>query len=159
MIAYRELDFCNPLSSALLDRALVKRVLLASPTTLIALLKAAAFGWSQEALSRNAEEISAFGRQLYDRVAGFAEYLAKVGSSLDAAVKGYNAAVGSFEQTLLPGAPLQTSSPNPLNPLGSRANPPSPCGKFAQIRLPRLLFYIVFTNRRQFPSVLSLPSS
>ena len=88
----------------LLDRALSRRVLLATPTTLIALLKAAWFGWRQEAVSRNTEEISALGRQLYDRVATFAENLAKVGGSLDAAVRGYNAAVGSFEQTLLPGA-------------------------------------------------------
>jgi DNA recombination protein RmuC len=89
---------------SLLDRAHGKHVLLASPTTLIALLKAAAYGWNQEALSRNAEEIRSQGRLLYDRVAGFAEYLGKVGAALDNAVKGYNSAVGSFEQTLLPGA-------------------------------------------------------
>lgn len=90
--------------NTLLDRALTRKVLLATPTTLIALLKAAAYGWRQEALSRNAEEISAIGRQLYDRVAGFADNLDKVGRGLDTALKGYNAAVGSFEQTLLPGA-------------------------------------------------------
>jgi len=88
----------------LLDRALAKRVLLATPTTLIALLKAAALGWRQEAVSRNTEEISALGRQLYDRIVGFADNLDKVGAGLETAVKGYNAAVGSFEQTLLPGA-------------------------------------------------------
>jgi DNA recombination protein RmuC len=88
----------------LLDRALSRRVLLASPTTLIALLKAAAYGWRQETLSRNAEEISVVGRQLYDRLATFADNLDKVGRGLDAAIKGYNTAVGSFEQSLLPGA-------------------------------------------------------
>ncbi len=88
----------------LMDRALAKRVLLATPTTLIALLKAAAYGWRQEAVSKNADEISSLGRQLYDRVAGFADYLSRVGGGLEAAVKSYNAAVGSFEQTLLPGA-------------------------------------------------------
>lgn len=88
----------------LLDRALTRRVLLATPTTLIALLKAAAYGWRQEALSRNAEEISSLGRQLYDRAATFAENLGRAGAGLETAVKAYNAAVGSFEQTLLPGA-------------------------------------------------------
>lgn len=88
----------------LLDRALSRRVLLATPTTLIALLKAAAYGWRQDAVSRNADEISALGRALYDRVAGFADNLEKIGRGLETAVKGYNTAVGSFEGMLLPGA-------------------------------------------------------
>jgi len=89
---------------SLLDRALTKRVLLATPTTLIALLKAAALGWQQEAVSRNTEEISALGRQLYDRIVAFADNLDKVGAGLETAVKSYNTAVGTFEQTLLAGA-------------------------------------------------------
>jgi DNA recombination protein RmuC len=89
---------------ALIDRAIAKKVLLATPATLIALLKAAAYGWRQEAVSQNAEEIAALGRQLYDRVAGFAEHLDNVGAGLKNAVGHYNKAVGSFEQTLLPGA-------------------------------------------------------
>ncbi len=88
----------------LMDRALGKRVLLATPTTLIALLKAAAYGWRQEAVSKNTEEISGLGRQLYDRIVTFTDNLAKIGTGLDSAVKGYNMAVGSLEQTLLPGA-------------------------------------------------------
>lgn len=90
--------------NTLLERAIARKVLLATPTTLIALLKAAAYGWRQEAVSKNAEEVSALGRQLYDRVTTFAENLEKIGRGLEAAVKGYNSAVGSFESTVLPGA-------------------------------------------------------
>jgi DNA recombination protein RmuC len=90
--------------STLMDRAIAKRVLLATPSTLIALLKAAAYGWRQESVSKNAEEIALLGRQLYDRMVAFADNLEKVGRGLDNAMKGYNAAVGSFESSVLPGA-------------------------------------------------------
>lgn len=88
----------------LIDRAIARKVLLATPATLIALLKATAYGWRQEAVSKNAEEIAVLGRTLYDRITTFADNLDKVGRGLDAASKAYNAAVGSFESTLLPGA-------------------------------------------------------
>lgn len=90
--------------STLLDRALARRVLLATPTSLIALLKAAAYGWRQEAISRNAEEISALGRQLHDRTASFLEHFEKIGRALEAATKGYNSALGSYEGMLQPAA-------------------------------------------------------
>jgi len=89
---------------ALMDRAIAKKVLLATPATLIALLKAADYGWRQEAISRNAEEISQLGRQLHDRIATFSDHLDKVGKGLESATKAYNAAVGSLESSLLPGA-------------------------------------------------------
>jgi DNA recombination protein RmuC len=88
----------------LLDRGIGKKVLLATPATLIALLKAAAYGWRQEDVARNAAVIADLGRTLYDRLATFADHLDKVGRSLDSANRSYNSAVGSFEQTLLPGA-------------------------------------------------------
>ena len=88
----------------LIDRAIAKKVLLATPATLIALLKAAAYGWQQEDVSKNAQIIADLGRALYDRIANFADNLDKVGRNLESANKAYNSAVGSFEQTLLPGA-------------------------------------------------------
>jgi DNA recombination protein RmuC len=87
---------------ALLERAIVKKVLLATPATLIALLKAAAYGWRQEKSARNAEEIGAQARELYDRLTGFAEHLARISPALESATKAYNAAVGAFESRVLP---------------------------------------------------------
>ena len=88
----------------LIDRAIAKKVLLATPASLIALLKAAAYGWRQESVSKNAEAIAEIGRQLHDRIAIFADHLDKVGRGLETANKAYNAAVGSFDGTLIPGA-------------------------------------------------------
>lgn len=87
---------------ALLERAIVKKVLLATPATLIALLKAAAYGWRQEKAAKNAEEISAQARELYDRLTGFAEHLAKIAPALENAAKAYNQAIGAFESRVLP---------------------------------------------------------
>ncbi len=89
---------------AIVDRGINSRVLLATPSTLVALLKAAAYGWRQEAMSRNAEEIARLGRELYDRVAVFGEHLEKTGRGLEQATAAYNKAVGSFESSLLSGA-------------------------------------------------------
>ena len=89
---------------AIVDRGINSRVLLATPSTLVALLKAAAYGWRQEAVSQNAEEIAKLGRELYDRIVVFAEHLDKAGRNLETATRAYNAAVGSFEGSILPGA-------------------------------------------------------
>jgi DNA recombination protein RmuC len=89
---------------SIMDKAISRRVLLATPMTLIALLKAAAYGWKQEAVSRSAEEVGRLGRDLYDRIAVFANHMGSTSRGLAAAVKSFNAAVGSFEQYLEPGA-------------------------------------------------------
>ena len=88
----------------LIDRAIGKKVLLATPATLIALLKAAAWGWRQESVSKNAEAIADLGRELHDRVATFAEHIENIGKGLKSALGHYNKAVGSYGSSLLPGA-------------------------------------------------------
>jgi DNA recombination protein RmuC len=89
---------------SIMDRAINQRVLLATPMTLIALLKAAAYGWRQEAVSKSAEEVSKLGRDLYNRISTFTEHLGGTARGLSAAVRSFNAAIGSFEQNVLPGA-------------------------------------------------------
>lgn len=86
----------------LIERAIAKKVLLATPATLIALLRAAAYGWRQDTAARNAEAISAQARELHDRVAGFLDHFARVAPALENAAKAYNAAVGSLESRVLP---------------------------------------------------------
>ncbi len=107
----------------LLERAIQKRVLLATPATLIALLKAAAYGWRQETAAQNAEDIAARARDFHERVVLFVEHLAKIGPALDQAAKAYNAALGSLEARVLPAG-------RRLEDLGARGGksltPPTP---------------------------------
>lgn len=88
----------------LFEAALDARVLICSPTTLIALVKSIAYGWQQERLARNAQEVASRARELYDRIAKFGEHMDGLGRGLKQAVDRYNRAVGALESRVLPSA-------------------------------------------------------
>ncbi len=88
----------------LLEYAVQQGVVPASPTTLITLLKAVNYGWQQERIARNAEEIRDLGIELHDRMAVLTEHLVKVRRGLEGAVRSYNDAMGSLERRVLPTA-------------------------------------------------------
>ena len=88
----------------LLDDALRQNIILATPTSLVALLKAVAYGWQQTALTENAAEIRGLAVELYDRLTTFVGHLGNVGKSLSDSVRAYNATVGSLERRVLPSA-------------------------------------------------------
>jgi DNA recombination protein RmuC len=88
----------------LIDDSLRQNVMLATPTSLVALLKIVAYGWKQSILADNAAEIRRLGEDLYKRLAVFGEHLGKLGKSLGSSVDSFNKAVGSLEQQVLPAA-------------------------------------------------------
>ncbi|WP_445943892.1 DNA recombination protein RmuC [Roseicyclus sp.] len=103
----------------LLERAMQSRVVIATPSTLIALLRTIAFGWQQEAIAENAVTIHREAKELYGRLAVFAANLQKVGVALNRSVDSYNKAMGSLEARVLPSARkleamqvVQTPSPD-----------------------------------------------
>jgi DNA recombination protein RmuC len=88
----------------LLEDAIRQHVIIATPSSFVALLKAVAYGWRQNALAENAAHIQELAEELYKRLATFGDHLGKIGKSLGASVDAYNSAVGSLERQVLPGA-------------------------------------------------------
>jgi DNA recombination protein RmuC len=89
---------------ALLEDAMAQRVLIATPTTLLALLRAVAYGWQQERVAESAQAISELGRDLHARIVRLSSLLATLGSRMNSAVRAYNETVGSYEARVLPAA-------------------------------------------------------
>jgi len=88
----------------LLEDALRQKVILATPTSLVALLRAVAYGWRQNAVAENAEHIRHIGEELYQRLANLQEHLTRLGKSLAGSVDHFNKALGSFDRQVIPGA-------------------------------------------------------
>jgi DNA recombination protein RmuC len=88
----------------LLDEALRQNIILATPTSFVALLKAVAYGWQQVALAENAAEIRGLAVQLYERLTSFSGHMSDAGKALGDSVKAFNRAVGSLERMVLPSA-------------------------------------------------------
>lgn len=88
----------------LLDAAMRSGVILATPSSFVALLKAVHYGWQNVRLAEGAEKVRKLAEDLYGRLSTFRGHLAKVGAGLESSVRAYNAAVGSLERSVLPGA-------------------------------------------------------
>ncbi len=89
---------------ALIEDAMARRVLIATPTTLLAMLRAVAYGWQQERVAESAQAISELGRELHGRLAKLSGLLGTLGTRLNSAVRAYNETVGSYEARVLPAA-------------------------------------------------------
>ncbi len=88
----------------LIEEAMAKRVLIATPTTLLAMLRAVGYGWQQERVAESAQAISELGRELHTRLVKLSGLLSTLGKRLNSAVSAYNETVGSYEARVVPGA-------------------------------------------------------
>jgi len=117
----------------LIEFGAAEKVVPATPTTLIALLRSVQYGWSQERVAANAQAVSDLGRELYNRMNTLAEHVAGIGNGLDKAVRCYNEAVGSLERKVLPqarrfkelGVTAQGIEIEPLQPVERAARTPA----------------------------------
>ncbi len=92
------------LDHEILENALQQKVIIATPTTLVALLRAVAYGWRQQTLEKNATQIKILGEEMYKRLGVFTDHLARLGKSLGSSLDHYNKAIGSLERQLIPSA-------------------------------------------------------
>jgi DNA recombination protein RmuC len=88
----------------LIEDAMARRVLIATPTTLLAILWAVSYGWQQERVAHSAQEVAELGRELHGRLVKLSNHLSTLGSRLNSTVRAYNDTVGSYEARVLPGA-------------------------------------------------------
>ncbi|MDB4563993.1 DNA recombination protein RmuC [Flavobacteriales bacterium] len=111
----------------LLQDAMDNKIIIATPTTLLAVLKSVALSWQQHSVTENAQKIIAAGKELHSRIAVFAGHLAKVGSGLKSATNSYNSAVGSWERRIRPSGrkleQLSNTERGPLNELDCLESP------------------------------------
>jgi DNA recombination protein RmuC len=117
----------------LLERALAKKVLLATPVTLVSVLKGVSYGWRQERLAKNAEELRRIAGEFYDRMRVFAESYAESGRQLAKAVDAYNRSAGSFDTRLAPSLKRMRELG-----VGGAADVPEPARIDAAVRDPQL---------------------
>lgn len=90
------------MDNTLIEDGIQKKVIIATPTTFIALLRAIAYGWRQEQVTKNAQEISILGRELYERMSTLVKHFDEIGSAIEKAMGAYNKVIGSMELRVLP---------------------------------------------------------